>query len=150
MTAVLFMSQNGNKAQENADVAARQVAAQLRSLQNESLNGKQTGTITTIACDFNFDATNGDTSYTISYKDCDFHSHIAGADQVIKLNSGKGNVTISNPSGSAVSVSFGASWGNLLPGFTSQITLTSNGKNAYVCVCGPGNIFDTKVASCGC
>lgn len=149
MTGVLLVSQNNNKDQENANTAARQVAAQLRALQNEALNGKQTGTTLTAACDFKFDANNGSKFYTISYNDCSSsHSVIAGSAQQIDLNSGKGNVAISDSNGSAVSISFSAPRGELSA--NAKITLTSNGKEAYVLVCSSGNIFDTKNSSDRC
>lgn len=40
MTSVLFLRQDGNKAKSEVEAAARQVASQLRSLQNDALNGK--------------------------------------------------------------------------------------------------------------
>lgn len=146
MTAVLFLNQSKNKAQKDVEVAARQVAAQLRTLQNEALSGKQIGT--DIVCDFEFNATSGNTLYSIKYyKDCaGSHSYI-GSPQNISLNSGKGNVTIS-PS---VIISFSAPRGEVSA--DSRITLTSKGdtsKLAYVWVCKSGNIFDTKKSTDGC
>lgn len=142
MTAVLLMNQNGNQAQKNVETAARQVAAQLRSLQNEALNGKQAGTVLTPACDFIFTSVANDTKYSVSYNNCS-HVLIPGSAQPIPLNSGKGNVSIS-----PATISFSSPRGQVSGSY--QLILTSSGKSAYVCVCNSGNIFDTTNSSCSC
>ncbi|HAR99644.1 MAG: hypothetical protein US57_C0010G0011 [Candidatus Moranbacteria bacterium GW2011_GWC2_37_73] len=75
MTGVLFVNQNGKKASSDVEVVARQIAAQIRALQNEALNGKRFDTnadgIADInACKFELDAPLGVT-YTVKYySDC--------------------------------------------------------------------------------
>jgi prepilin-type N-terminal cleavage/methylation domain-containing protein len=152
MTGVLLVNQNKNKAQQEVESSARQVAAQLRSLQNEALNGKQienpsgSGTYN-IVCNFKFDSPSLDSSitntgYDISYASCSDGSVISSGTQKIKLNTGKGNVTMNT-----ASVSFSAPWGAVSS--ASEVTLTDAGNKAYVCVCSSGNIFDTtKDSTC--
>jgi prepilin-type N-terminal cleavage/methylation domain-containing protein len=146
MTAVLFASQVGDKTQEDVATSARQVAAQLRALQNEALNGKQIGEIS--ACYFKFETAGNETGYTISYNDCS-NSLIDGSSQWIELGSGRQNVFIS----SAVNMYFSAPWGQVSTA-SSLIILTSkndSSKQASVCVCNSGNIFDQKdVSACNC
>ena len=148
MIAVLLSSQGDSKAQKDVEVAARQVAAQIRALQNEALSGKQIGAA--IVCDFEFtypSGTLGNIGYDISYKDCGSTHTLIGSAQNVALNSGKGNVTISP---SAV-ISFSAPRGQVLA--DSQIILTSKSdtsKLAYVWVCKSGNIFDTKKSTDNC
>lgn len=68
MTAVLFLNQNKNKAQSEVEAAARQVAAQLRSLQNDALNGKMIEDKT--YCRTNFTVISKDKYDTYFYESC--------------------------------------------------------------------------------
>ena len=65
MTAVLFVNQTSNKSQKEVEVAARQVAAQLRLLQNDSINGKY---IDGQVYKFTFKAEEGKTAYDLIYE----------------------------------------------------------------------------------
>ena len=88
MTGVVFATKNGDKkASVDVEAATRDVAAQIRSLQNEALNGKMIGTIP--ACSFKFAMANGDTKYSVSYfSDCSATT-IIGAVKDINFNSKK-------------------------------------------------------------
>ena len=141
MTGVLLVSQSGNKAQKDAENAARQVAAQLRGLQSEALSGKQIGD--SYVCFFTFTANANEAEYSIGYKDCPDGAKSLDS-QTIKLNSGKGNTKFDD---SGATVSFSVPHGAVAG--SSQITLKSDNKSAYVCVCSSGNIFDTK-GNCNC
>lgn len=147
MAAVLLVNQNKNRMQAEVESSARQIAAQLRALQNEALNGKQIES--TPVCDFKFDTANNDTKYTISYNDCSSPAHSAiGTPLEIELNSGKKNVTMG-----VASILFSAPLGQISAS-TSQIVITSKNdasKKASVCICNSGNIFDQKgTTACGC
>ena len=137
MTGVLFASMSGNKSQKDAENAARQVAAQLRQLQNEAINGKSING--QIACYFYFNSA-GSREYTTSYNDCSNDGGgtlISGSkSQPIKLNSGKGNVSMSE-----TNIYFELPHGK--HSGTSLVTFTAGDKRAYVCIC-KENIFDTK------
>ena len=142
MTGVLLMNQNNNKAQEDVDIAARQVVAQLRALQNEALSGKQIGGLS--VCSFNFKAAESDSnSYDVTYDKC---SGGQIESLTTQLNSGKKNVTISSI---PTTISFSSPRGEVA---SAKITFISNDNTAtaYVLVCGSGNIFDTKNSSEGC
>jgi len=78
MAAVLLVNRNESKPAYDVETGARQVAAQLRALQNEALSGKSfdtnaDGIADTIACEmrFNTKANNSmEYAYKISYYDC--------------------------------------------------------------------------------
>ena len=145
MTGVMFASMSGNKSQKDAENAARQVASQLRQLQNEAINGKQIND--KIVCYFDFNYFSADKGYKIAYRDCPDGEEAVETSPIIKLNSGKGNVSIDITD--TTDIYFEAPHG--IYSGPLQITFTSNDKRAYVCVCSSGNIFDTKESSCsGC
>lgn len=146
MTGALFASISGSKAQKDAENSARQVSAQLRQLQNEAINGKQIyeNDEYKIICSFNFKTSTDRKGYEISYGKCPEGTEIIETFPIIKLNSGKGNVSMNEISGY-----FSAPHG-ISSGFPLTITFTAGGKSAYVCVCSSGNIFDTKNSTCGC
>lgn len=150
MSVIWFVGQNSNKARIEVESAARQLAAQIRQLQNESLNGKQING--TLVCDYIFEiAAVGSLSYDIKYNDCDHagHSIIAAGTQNLSFN-GKRTVkanTIHN-------FYFIPPLGKLTN--QQQIILestTNPGQIASVCVCtsstGSGKIYD-KVGNGAC
>lgn len=139
MAGVFFVSQSGNKSQEEVEVAARQVASQLRSLQNEALNGKKIGNET--ACIFRFDTLASSNRYRIRHYNC---SGTLLDSLFISLNSGKGNVIMGS---SVVTVRFRSPWGIIDIGGNSKITFASTANTntrASVCICSSGNIFEQK------
>lgn len=145
MTAVILTKSNNNKTTVDAEAAARLVAAQLRSLQNESLNGKQIGSVS--VCSFKFHIDNGASNYLISYYgDCtDSASSLIGSAQSLKL-SGKNNVKAA----SGNDFYFKSPQGGISTG-TQRIVLSSsdNSASATVCVYPTGNIVEKKGAA-GC
>jgi len=66
MTGVLYANQNSKKSSIAVESAGRIVAAQIRALQNESLNGKKIGT--EYANQYIFDVAANATTYSVSYK----------------------------------------------------------------------------------
>lgn len=66
MTGVLFAS-NNNKGKQEVQLAAREIAAQLRLLQNEALNGKVINGESVCKIEMNLDAVNN--KYEIRYYD---------------------------------------------------------------------------------
>jgi prepilin-type N-terminal cleavage/methylation domain-containing protein len=68
MAGALFVNNNNSKAKSNVESAARQVAAQIRSLQNEALNGKRIGDKN--ACGYKFEAAPMSQKYSIKYINC--------------------------------------------------------------------------------
>jgi|GEM_PF-5870682 len=65
--SIVLALKSGGSAGREVDSAANQIAAQLRSLQNEASNGKKIGDV--VICGFKFDST-ALSSYTVSYHDC--------------------------------------------------------------------------------
>lgn len=59
---------NRNKGNKEVESAARQVANQLRTLQNEALNGKEIGN--KVACEFGMSYALNTSQYAVYYKDC--------------------------------------------------------------------------------
>jgi len=75
MTAVLFLNQSKNKAQQDVESSARQFVAELRSLQNDALNGKLIDTNKdsipdTSSCRFYFRTMGGYSIYGFYYWNC--------------------------------------------------------------------------------
>lgn len=102
MTAVLFVNQNDKKVTSNVETATRQVAAQIRALQNEALNGKKIGT--TYVNKYKFSAVNSSSVYTVTY--IDSAGGTIGTPQDIDLESKRvsfvwavGNLYFSSPNG---------------------------------------------------
>ncbi|NTW27209.1 MAG: type II secretion system protein [Candidatus Moranbacteria bacterium] len=75
MTGVLLINNNSNKSAAAVENAARVVAAQIRSLQNEALSGKQIGT--QIVKEYHF-IMSDDSTYVIQYKDSALNVIAAG------------------------------------------------------------------------
>jgi type II secretory pathway pseudopilin PulG len=156
MTVLMFVSYNGNKNKTEVEAAARMVAAQVRGLQNEALNGKQiedgSGNMV-LVCDyvFNIDASSDSSVYQIRYKDC-----TPGAHQFISGPGATRTIHFSNKdsivSSSSVGFYFTSPLGQL--DATSRIVLQSKSdstKQASICVCNSGNIYDQKgTGACGC
>lgn len=74
MTAVLFAKNTGNRAKSDVDGASREMAARIRSMQNEALSGKildtdNDGTFDTNSCGFNFQIIDAN-SYKTFYYNC--------------------------------------------------------------------------------
>ena len=92
MTGVLFVSV-GDSSKKDAEVAAQQISAQLKALQNEALTGKRievpanSGTFIS-ACYFVFDTT-ALTSYKVSYLDCSAAPQPIGSDLIVDLKKKK-------------------------------------------------------------
>ncbi len=77
MTGILFAS-NNNKGKQEVQLAAREIAAQLRLLQNEALNGKVINGEAICKIEMNLDAVNN--KYEIRYYDrCSPDNQIATA-----------------------------------------------------------------------
>lgn len=155
MTGIFLANQNGNKDQENVETAARQVAAQIRQLQNEALSGKQIGGV--LVCGFRFDIVSGalvfSTSY-YSYSDCAAGTGAAqiGASTQFNLNS-KGLLGGTAKANSSNSFYFKAPRAGLSGGQVLINLVSKDGtKHASVCVCTSGNILekgdDTACSGC--
>ena len=91
MTGVLFVNQNSKKASSDVEVVARQIAAQIRALQNEALNGKRfdtnsDGVADINACRFYLDAPVGLSYYVKYYSNCAVApTEIVSAAQTVSL-----------------------------------------------------------------
>jgi len=147
MTAVLFVNQTSNKSQKEVEVAARQIAAQLRLLQNDSINGKY---IDGQVYKFTFKAEKGKTAYNLEYEYNPSEGNDPKIELGLELNSAKKNVIFKDD----VEVSFSlSSRGKTDPGSTAPpITLTAKNdtnKRAYVCYMpDTGLIFDGTDPTC--
>jgi prepilin-type N-terminal cleavage/methylation domain-containing protein len=142
MTAVLFAgNQNENKIQNEVDAATRQLAVDLRSIQNDALNGKQDIISGNIACQANLVLVNGNPNYKINY------TPISGATctgtpfgertvnlQNAKISSPNGEVSFSAPSGTVTATSN-----------TIQVVSTKDSTTNTICVdTNSGNITEKK------
>lgn len=153
MTSILLANQNNNKAKSDVEAAARQVAAQLRQLQNDALNGKQVnnGSGTMInACDFilNIGGAQSDgvtstaTTYVIYNRDCTIAGHVPIKDtsnNIIKqtFNFNKNNKVTA----SSASFVFSSPRGDVLSG---NIVLSEGSSQITVCVYSSGNVTELK------
>lgn len=148
MTAVLLSKQNVNKPQTDVANATRQLASQLRLLQNESLSGKLIGSTT--ICAFKFDIKKNALDYSMSYYHndfnlCDTSGSIVGGLKTFKISS-KDNVEVDS---NDVSFYFKAPSGVVVSGPVSVVlrSKTDTSIKAGVCVCTSGSIVETKDAS---
>jgi prepilin-type N-terminal cleavage/methylation domain-containing protein len=139
MTGVVFVNRNSSKAAADVEMVARQVAAQIRALQNESLSGKQIGT--NYVSRYYLGITNGTSTYTVSYKDS-AGIDIVGGSQTVNLS--KKRVSFSWAAGGP-SLYFVAPHGQI--DSVKSIVITSmidtNVKN-WVCVSINGNVTEQK------
>jgi len=138
MTAVLFAgNQNENKIQNEVDAATRQLAVDLRSIQNDALNGKQDIISGNIACQANLVLVNGNPNYKINY------TPISGAtctgtpfgERTVNLQ----NAKISSPNGE---VSFSAPSGTVNGANKITVKSTIDGTTDTICVNSSGNITE--------
>lgn len=140
MTGVLFVNYNRrSKLEKEVEMATRQVAAQIRALQSDALNGKNVNSA--VICSSEFSVAN-DYEYKIIYRNC---SNGVESEQNIKVNQGKNNVKISGND-----INFEVPHGTTVNG---KIVLTSANNSSIkgsVCVCSSGNIVEEKNPSCGC
>ncbi len=159
MTGVLLVGQSSNKSDTDVESATRQVAAQIRALQNEALNGKKIdtngdGISDQAVCIMRFSATPTDPtkSYKIGYHKCD-ETLIAGSEQDFLIGKSLPSKPIITPAGSYVQFSSPvAIMTNNLPasGTAKKITIaSSNGmKTNLVCIYDNGSVIETKEAVC--
>lgn len=139
MTAVLFSFDTGKQAQNDVETAGRQVASQLRSLQNDMLNGKQSSA-GRYACRAQMTFSNAGASFNISYYDaCPTDGSgtgtLLGTSQTVNLKNATfgsdGNIVFASPRG-AINKGVG------------QITIQSGSAVYYICVHGAGSIEENK------
>ncbi|MDD5397314.1 MAG: type II secretion system protein [Candidatus Moranbacteria bacterium] len=144
MTTVFFVNYNSNdkKAKTDVENAARQVAAQLRALQNEAISGKTFEVNGNLQyAHYYFFITDGSSIYTLSYFD-GMHAYIVGSSQQFDL--AKNRVTIStNP----VSFYFESPLGKT--NGPKDVVITSDLVDSmvrHVCVSTEGNITEQEAA----
>lgn len=87
MTGVLFANNNNNKASQEVQLAAREVAAQLRLLQNDAINGKVIGGKNICKAEMYINALAN--TYQIRYYDQCSPDHQIPAAGPLKLNKSK-------------------------------------------------------------
>jgi type II secretory pathway pseudopilin PulG len=87
MSLALFLISGNKNAALEVDSAAQQIAAQLRELQNDALNGRQIDGIS--SCLFKFGSDSIDT-YAVSYYDCASPANLIKQMPAVKLK----NVTV--------------------------------------------------------
>lgn len=144
MTGTLFANQRNKKEVIEVESAAREVAAQLRALQNEALNGKLIEGEYAHYFKFNTpDAlTSNNSVYTVSYANSAGPSNIIG--DVQPFNLAKKHVVFS-----PASLYFTSPLGK--PDSWRLITITSTTSSSdrmYVCISSSGNITEQKNANC--
>lgn len=148
MTGVLFARQNSNKLQTEAELAARQVAAQLRSLQNDALNGKIVGDVPACGMEFSTTPDDPDKSYKVSYYDCSGMS-ISGSEQDFLIGKKTVNKTVMLGAGKIFRFSSPQARLNIAGSDFIRVSSVGNGDElARVCVYENGNIIDTKEENC--
>ncbi|MDD5464245.1 MAG: prepilin-type N-terminal cleavage/methylation domain-containing protein [Candidatus Moranbacteria bacterium] len=149
MTGVLFVNQNGKKASSDVEVMARQIAAQIRALQNEALNGKRFDTnadgIADInACRFYFDAPAGLSYYVKYYSNCAVApTEIVSAAQTVSLNKKRVSIV-----GSATNLFFSPPDGRVDGVKTIVIKSTIANVCASVNVSINGSVTEQKNVAC--
>ena len=144
MTAVLFVgNQNKNTIQNEVDAATRQLAVDLRSIQNDALNGKQDIASGNIACQANLVLVSGSSSYTINYNPTSGTTCITGTtfgQRTVNLKNAtvdkSGTIYFSMPSGTV-------NWGTI--GSRIQVVSTKDSTKNTICVdINSGNITEKK------
>ncbi|MEI8343740.1 MAG: prepilin-type N-terminal cleavage/methylation domain-containing protein [Candidatus Moraniibacteriota bacterium] len=149
MTGVISTNLSKNKGTSEVEIAALQTVAQLRSLQNDAINGKSIETIT--ACQFLFEIANGAKLYTSTFKDC-ATSAVIGTPISTYFSAKKENGSVTSNLASLYFTSplggVNFTLGSINPATgEGQIILTSSaGDVFYVCVTTSGNIFAQKNA----
>lgn len=137
MTGVSILGLSKNRSASKVEIAANQMVAILRSLQNDSINGKVLNNQS--ICKIKFDAIDGARQYSVSYYDC-----IAPYDNLVESEifylTANGNN--SNVTSSAASFSFVAPRGEVSS--SGQIALTSEADTFNVCISLSGNIYAQK------
>jgi prepilin-type N-terminal cleavage/methylation domain-containing protein len=145
MTAVLFANNpTGRKAQTDVESAARQVASQIRSLQNDALSGRSFDISGTTQYAHNYKFTSSGTStYSTSYEDSS--AATIGSPQTFDLTKNRVSIDSASPS-----FYFSSPQASLSPGST-LVTITSTvdtSKIMYICVSNSGIITEQKVTTC--
>ena len=136
MTVAVFANKNSNKATSDVEVVTRQVAAQIRALQNEALNGKLIEGV--IVCQYNFNAWNS--VYTVSYGDCTTNATIASGTQTVDLTKKKVSFD-----GAAVNLYFSSPRGNVDAKKTIVLKSTIDPTvKRWVCVSSDGVVTEQK------
>lgn len=136
MTGVILGNGNKNKAAFDVEATARQVAAQLRIMQGEALNGKSIGGV--VACKYNFNALNS--AYVVGYNNCTTDAVIASGTQIVDLASKR-------ISFGAIPISFYFTSPLGKPSAPQSIAVTStipSGGIMYICVSSEGSISEQK------
>lgn len=149
MTAVLFVNRNSGRASSDVKNVSRQVAAQIRALQNEALNGKSVGSQN--VCWYGFKTTNGSKAYSIEYSDCTVavppaNPNISGT-QTVDLS--KKRVSFSGTNADMV-LSFESPRGNVYGGVKKTIGITSEDGSVtnFVCVSAAGIVTEQTTIPC--
>jgi prepilin-type N-terminal cleavage/methylation domain-containing protein len=126
-TSVAFVSMQSGKTQGEVESAAREVAAAIRSVQSDAINGKNAGTCGILNYNFNYGIP--------ALNQYQVEGCTAAIQPIITLRNG---VTFSI----AGVLSFNAPWGKT--GSNVTITLRKGGVNYYVCVYKSGNIIEQE------
>lgn len=160
MTATIFLNRNDKKPFNDVEVASRQIASQVRSLQNEALNGKRFDTngdgvndINACGMRFNTNPQDATKTYMISYYDCNsVPGLIAGSLQ--KLHVGKSSTDASVNIQGDYYVQFNSPRADILtnlPVFPTtpaiEIKSVGNSAKSLVCIYSNGSILETSVVA---
>ncbi len=143
MTGVVAVNMNKNKGVNEVEIAALQVVAQLRALQNDSINGKSIDGV--MMCQFEFNFNIGDKKYTNTVRDCALNNEVDSAAVEMYLSAKKDNGTVSFVESSpGLQFYFTAPRGDVSS--DGYIKLASGTDVYYVCINKMGNIFAQKTA----
>jgi prepilin-type N-terminal cleavage/methylation domain-containing protein len=137
MTAISMLGISKNRNTSKVEIAANQVVATLRSLQNDSINGKVISNQS--ICRIKFDVADKAKQYNASYYDCNgsYDTLIDSGTFYLTSSGDSSNVT-----SSAASFFFTAPRGDISS--SGSIMLTSGSDIYYVCVSLSGNIYAQK------
>lgn len=151
MAGVLLVSRSESRPVYDVEAGARQVAAQLRVLQNEALSGKMIGNV--IACEMRFNTNPGDA--TKSYKTGYYCANTLIPNSEQKFLIGKNATNKSVSLAGDYYVKFTPPQATILSdlpviGAARAISITSadGTKTSLVCVYDTGRILETKDAVC--
>jgi type II secretion system protein H len=125
-TSVAFVSMQSGKTQGEVESAAREVAAAIRSVQSDAINGKNAGTCLTKNYQFNYRILANNQYFTDG---CIIQPAVTLRNGVVFSTAGV--------------IIFQAPWGTTN---STTVTLTKGGVNFNVCVYRSGNIVEQQTA----